>query len=228
MAPATVQSAYTTRQRADSPVPNYELPNSNNYAAPPVGSPMSWGIRPVQPYAERLREAPGETPDPMRLQHMPTLNDQAPPAEPPTKFYGEKDSDKRRRWSVEYLHADGWKETKQRKGKSPDPRWIPSDEPRPTQQMAPVSWIYTRPFDQNIKRNLNGTHFSMADHKRMNYSPAGLAPVASRRNTFRVDPTPWDVNQLDMPADGSGIPSAQIPNVNLPPSMAAGNRSWRL
>jgi hypothetical protein len=36
----------------------------------------------------------------------------------------------------------------------------------------------------------------MADHRR-EYPILGMAPVNSRRNTYRVEPTPWDINIVD-------------------------------
>jgi hypothetical protein len=57
-------------------------------------------------------------------------------------------------------------------------------------------------------------HFSMADHRRT-YDVLGMAPVQSRRNTYRADPAPWDANVVDMPVDVSPV-NARVRVVELP------------
>jgi hypothetical protein len=57
-------------------------------------------------------------------------------------------------------------------------------------------WGYQRPFDKNSPSRLTGDHFSMADHRR-DYKIFEATPVNKRRNTFRLDPAPWDTNIVD-------------------------------
>jgi hypothetical protein len=227
MAQAATQSPFTARQRVDSGVPAYVLPTSAAYAAPSLeGGSKGWNRSPIAAYSTPLRDGLGSTPDQMRLKEINQYNDQPTPGRPEVEFYQGKDTDHIRRYSIEYVHADGWEEKKSRYKRGDDPRWDPVPESRPTQKMAPVSWIYTRPFDQDIKRTLNGTHFSMADHRR-NYPVYGMAPVVNRRNTYRVDPTPWDTSQVDMPPNPSVI-NGLIRNIEVPLTTAVTNRSWRV
>src|SRR3546814_10876093 len=74
--------------------------------------------------------------------------------------------------------------------------------------MSPRSYTFTRPFDSlnrnyaNVSigsaRQLNGQHFSMADHRR-EYPILGIKPNHLRRNTYRLDPSPWDADLIDVP-----------------------------
>jgi hypothetical protein len=83
---------------------------------------------------------------------------------------------------------------------------------------------YTRPFDQVVRRRFTGDHFSMADHRR-DYPIFQMTPVNQRRNTFRLEPAPWDTNLVDMvdtdPPATSGYQSTVAQN-------APTNRSYRL
>lgn len=108
-----------------------------------------------------------------------------------------------------------------------NPRSVPPAEPRITSRLAQNTWSFTRWFDQlnrthdgdvptGSARRFNGLHFSMADHRR-NYDIYGMRPVTSRRNTYRIEPTPWDIDIVDMPpAANSNIPDARILGIELP------------
>lgn len=154
----------------------------------------------------------------------------------PRDTYRYRDADDSRRHSVEDQDADGWQEQKGGSGKAiaPDPRRNPPPEDRLTMKMAPRSYSFTRPFDQlnrsygdaqvGTARQLNGVHFSMADHRRT-YDILGMAPAQrTRRNTYRLMPPPWDTNLVDLPPEME-LPNARVRSVEIPPS---GNRSYRL
>jgi len=157
------------------------------------------------------------------------------PTYAPEDTYRPRDRDKALRHSVEDQDADGWTELKGGSGRpaAPNPRSVPPPEDRPSMKMAPRSYSFTRPFDQwnrqygetviNSARQLNGTHFSMADHRR-NYPILGMEPPRrSMRNTYRLTPAPWDENLVDMPPvsspDNLRIQSMEVP---------ATNRTYRL
>jgi hypothetical protein len=56
----------------------------------------------------------------------------------------------------------------------------------------------------------------MADHRR-NYEILGMAPARSRRNTYRMEPAPWDLDVVDMPSTDAYNPvDARIRSVELP------------
>lgn len=193
------------------------------------------GVERDAPYADYPGWSPtlrtGDIPDGTRIMVQPRRDFRPEPDRPPEEFWGRIDADTSFRHSGETVDADGWEEYKGGSGKSaaPDPRRNPPAEPRPTTRMAPRSYSFTRLFDQlrkgNGARQLNGIHFSMADHRR-EYPILGMAPVTSRRNTYRIDPSPWDADIVDRPADVEPtIIPATIQAVDVPPSP---NRSWRL
>jgi len=64
----------------------------------------------------------------------------------------------------------------------------------------------------------------MADHRR-NYEIGGMQPATSRRNTFRIEPTPWDTDIVDMPPNVAPVAAqARIQSVEV----AYGTRNFRL
>lgn len=222
--PFAAREQVTDPLRADMPVyeaPVYVVPQHGAYSVPPLseGSPyideFGWG--------PDLRTSAQEIPSAQRLQQIP-LRDYRPNAvRPPEEFWKPLDTDKARRHSVEDVDADGWTEQKGYKRFARNPRETPPPEPRYTQQMAPRSYSFTRPFDQHAARQFNGNHFSMADHRR-NYEILGMAPVRSMRNTYRIDPPPWDIDIVDMPPDDIAPVSARFRGAELP----SPPRTWRL
>lgn len=138
-------------------------------------------------------------------------------------FYETRHADTAIRHSVEFLDADGFEIVKGELRRAPDPRWTPPRESRPTQRMSPHTYVFTRPFDQHSARRFNGSHFSMADHRR-DYDILGMAPVRQRRNTSYRIPAPWDTDLVDEPVEMDVRPQG-IPVIDLPPPS---NRSFRL
>jgi hypothetical protein len=225
-----LRSPFTSREpkvdpkRADMQIespPTYAVPAMGSYSAPTLeeGSPYNdefgWG--------PKLRTSAQEIPSAQRLQQIPRRDMRPNPVRPPEEWYDTRDADTAKRHSVETVDADGWTELKGQKRWAPNPRSIPVPESRPTQQMAPRSYSFTRPFDQHAAREFNGTHFSMADHRR-NYEILGMSPVRTMRNTYRIEPIPWDGNIVDLPPEESFLPEARLRGVEL----QAPNRSRRL
>jgi hypothetical protein len=152
--------------------------------------------------------------------------------EEPGPFYDSRDADDKARHKVEYQDADGFTIQKNWKPVNRNnPRETPPPESRLTSNMSPRSYTFMRPFDQfnrdyaNVEigsaRHLNGQHFSMADHRR-EYPILGIKPNNNRRNTYRLDPTPWDSDIVDVPQDVTpDVPQARITSGNVPyPSRA--------
>ena len=100
-----------------------------------------------------------------------------------------------------------------------------------TEKLSPRRYSFTRPFDQGTKgngaRQLNGQHFSMADHRR-DYPILGMRPWNQHRNTYRVDPAPWDAEMYDVPPESTmgAVTNGRIQAVDVPGD--SGNRSYRL
>lgn len=207
---------------------DYGTPN-NAFAAPgpstdaPYTDTFGWGPSP--------RISVGSTPDAMRLQDFPVRTFRPEGSEAPEDFYRPLDADDAQRHSVEEIDADGIEIRKAEYKRGPDPRWNPPAETRITERLSPRSYLFTRPFDQGTKgngaRQLNGMHFSMADHRR-EYDILGMRPWSAHRNTYRVDPTPWDADMYDVPDPGTVGTGYQgrVQATELPSD--PGNRSYRL
>lgn len=211
-----------------SNMPEYGTPNSA-YAAPdlnrdaPYNDEFGWG--------PKTRISVESTPDAMREFQAPVRDLRPNATESPVRHYAPIDADDKQRHSVEDQDADGWPELKNRYKIGPDPRWNPPAETRVTEQLSPRRYSFTRPFDQATKgagaRKLNGLHFSMADHRR-EYDILGMRPWSQHRNTYRVDPAPWDADMYDVPPEQTiGVTSqGRVQAVDIPGDY--GNRSYRL
>lgn len=191
-----------------------------------------YNVSPTNAWAPKLTQQPGGYPDPQRTMQLNT-NDYRPTplTENPDHWWkgpkGPGREIQERHNSTEYVDADGWEMTRPlwgAKRAAPDPRRTPPPETRLTQKMSPSRYSFTRPFDQHAARRLNGIHFSMADHRRT-YPIMGMQPVVNRRNTYRLDPAPYDTDIVDTAPAASYVPDARLRQVELPLSS---NRSWRL
>lgn len=106
----------------------------------------------------------------------------------------------------------------------PDPKWDGGIVSRPTGTQS--SGRSLNPFDQGMKRRFTGVHFSMADMKR-DYPIGGMLPASvSRRNTYRLDPLPQDLGNVDMP--GNGRFAVRDTNVITGANPPSHGRSYRL
>jgi hypothetical protein len=194
----------------------------NAYAVPGSGSDESlhdgWIDVPGLGYAPTLRISPVGEPDATRLYNGQYITTHPVDGEERTaEFWDERDAEKKSRESVVDTDSTGFQETKQVEGfpfaKSGADRWqrnpreSPPPEPRPTTGMSPHTYRFWRPFGTldekgNTPHRFTGLHFSMADHRR-NYTILGTTPArhpgASTRNTYRLPPTPWDQNIVDLP-----------------------------
>jgi hypothetical protein len=181
---------------------------------------------PIAAYATRLDAVPGATPDPMREQYFPTRDYRPQPGRPPGEFWHGAQGpgrDMLARHQQEFLDADGITADKPR-DRPQSARPARPDEPRWTNRLSPHNYIFTRPFGQDTERYFNGSHFSMADHRRT-YAILGMAPPNYRRNTYRADPVPWDSDRIDMPTPSGSATPGRIIAYDLPPTA---NSAWRL
>lgn len=219
-----------------APIPNqqalgYSSGPNYRYAAPTDGGDGPGYVdSPVGAWSVTLRNAPGDTPDPLRGQQYPVRDYRPDPRFSADYFWSGirgPGTERILRHGVEFQDGDGMAAIPPGSHRSaPDPRWIPPDEPRVTSRLSPHTYVFTRPFDQDIERSFTGHHFSMADHRRR-YPILGMATPPYRRNTYRTDPVPWDVGRVDMPAPAVNVtPSGQVRAFDIPPS-GSGN-SWRL
>lgn len=207
--------------------PEYGQPDTA-YAAPdihrdaPYNDEFGWG--------PKTRISVENTPDAMREFAAPVRDFRVNP-EAQYDFYRQRDADEKQRESVTEQDGNGWDEKKDRYKIGPDPRWNPPAETRLTEKLSPRRYSFTRPFDQLTKgngaRQLNGQHFSMADHRR-DYPILGIRPWSQHRNTYRVDPAPWDAEMYDVPPESTmgAVSNGRIQAVDVPGD--SGNRSYRL
>lgn len=206
--------------------------NSNFYGVTPASGtdPTNYGGTPPEGntqyvtapggigWTPKLDDSIGSTPDPQRIEELPRTDRRANLRD----FFGwwrKYDAETAQRESVTNQQAIGWAERKGTSGKqrAPDPRWTPPPEPRLTSQLAPRTYTFQRPFDQTIARRLNGQHVSLADNRRQ-YQILTMRPVTMRRNTYRVEPSPWDTDIVDEQADNGGRPQMRLQSPDIPPN----------
>lgn len=221
------------RTESEFAEPDYPSRESR-YAAPSIDDDAPWNDE--QGWSPKLRVSPATEPDSARLGTSPLheFKQGGNDAADESPFWQSRDADDRRRHSVEDQDANGWSESK---GIAPgdqrweyNPRLHPPPEPRLTNLLSPRTYSFTRPFLTNTPkvsaRYFTGEHFSMADHRRT-YDIGGMAPAKHRRNTWRINPTPWDMDFVDVPPDVTPeLPQARIQSVEV--AYGNGNRSWRL
>lgn len=220
--------------------PNYVYPPAVNnpsgapnpaYAAPPRGQDFPGHNVPTtvfgSPYSPRLtgNSAPSDTtsnrfPDPVQAQQIPARTMWPQDGQAPQDFYLGVNGPSRdliQRHTVESMRGNQYDVALPRPFlPAPNPRWAQYPEhDNLTARNSPAYYSFTRPFDQAYERRVNGSHFSMADHRR-NYPIFGMSPARTWRNTSRVEPAPWDSNIVDTPTGLSYTPGQGIPNYEVP------------
>jgi hypothetical protein len=218
-------------------VPTFELPGSAAYAVPAPNSDEENGFldSPSGAWAAGLHSVPGGTPDPMRLGTMPERDFRPNPTRAPEEFWSDREQnkdDRDKEYNASPYIATGWRENPGslpmgeggQARFAPNPRTIVSPEPRPTNRLSPASWSFTRDMWGGPMRN-NGEHFSMADFRR-DYPIRGTAPVRTWRNTYRVQPVPYDVDMVDV--DPTTQTQSVTPAVIESPVPAMAANQWRL
>lgn len=240
----------TTRTARESGLPDNEPPTQqySAYAVPGLSEENGYSDSPVTAWGPTLRTSPTGIPSGQRVGETPRYDFRPDPARP-DDFWRRLDADDSYRYGYsETVDGNGWEENKRGAGGpdpshnvyerwAPNPRGTPPPEPRVTSQLVPRTYSYERPFDQlnrpwadgpvGTARHFNGLHFSMADHRR-NYEILGMAPQRfpgnGTRNTYRLDPTPWDANIIDR-VDPTPPPSRIIVSPEVPGPVS---RSYRL
>jgi len=97
---------------------------------------------------------------------------------------------------------------------------------RLTTRTNPNPWDMTKDWDNQGEeyrgsgaRYLNGTHYSMAQHNSLNpadWQTNGMAATRQSRNTYRLDPAPWDEGVTDSPDTTPGYSMQQNLGSNGP------------
>lgn len=148
-----------------------------------------------------------------------------PPADKSGKqYWNDRNASAIERGSVEHYQPDLFKETVGSNPRASDPRLVPIPTSRPTTQMSPSNFRFTRPFDQNMSRHLNGSHFSMASMHR-SYPINQMQAPRRFRNTYRIEPPPLDTNSIDLPNDTTAtVPGA----IYASPTTSMNRNAFRL
>lgn len=212
--------------------PEYPVADSR-YAAPGLEEDAPYYDAPYLGWSPSLRLSAQEIPDNSRMQER-ALRDFYPDGpKTPEQFYASRDSDDAARHKAEDQYGvTGIAETKgigSERRWTPNPREIPPPETRLTEKLSPSRYRFLRPFGHGLGKgstpnNFSGQHFSMADHRR-NYEIGGMTPAWSRRNTYRIEPTPWDTDVVDVPPNVPPVVAqARIQSVEV----AYGTRNFRL
>lgn len=172
------------------------------------------------------REVFGAGTDAHRLGTMPIRQFYADDIE--DVFYDSRANDISERHSVESVSGTfvGY-QSGSGKNIAPDPRLKPPAETRITSRLAPRSYFFTRPFMQGFARRLNGIHFSMADHRRT-YPVLGMEPLRRARNTYRIDPVPWDEQIVDIPTNSNNANDVRGSYISTSDIIPVRDRSMRL
>jgi len=213
--------------------PNYSIHQSDGAGARADFQDESSPVSGWKDSSARMQQAPGP------------LHDRRPDGAPGSYWGGDGiegvPSKVRSQMGGEQLSATDIELTN--RGVSPgDMRWtdnprrnVPAEPSRLTANDSPSEFKFFRPFDQMNRptedavfgsaRHLNGQHVSMADHKR-NYEILGMAPARTRRNTYRLEPSPWDEHIVDHP-QAVRHTSATVEVIDIP-TEAGSRRSYRL
>lgn len=203
---------------------------SPEYASPNLEEGSPWVDEPANGWGPELAYRNlSAAPDAHRLGTLPQHDFYPDDQTNARGFYRQRDLEKDVRHREEDIDSNGWDIQKARKSVGINPRETPPAETRPTERMSPVTYSFTRLFDQGTKgngtRRFNGYHFSMADHRR-NYEILGMEPWSAHRNTYRIEPTPWDNDIVDMPPRYEPDAAyARTRSIDIPPES---NRAWRL
>lgn len=226
MANAQSVSPYTIGPPVDGVTPGQELSLDPAYAVPGPDAADSDGWWDATGFATSLRLSPTGTPDATRLGQLPVYETREGAGDPEAFAHTYRDEINTRH-RVEDQDADGFETQVQFARYAPRPEPTRDGEAgiRPTGRMSPLTYVFTRPFGRGTARFMNGEHFSMADHRR-DYPIHGMSsPRKVGRNTFRLEPEPWDTDNVQLPPSTDGSPDLRIRAVDIPP---ADNRSWRL
>jgi hypothetical protein len=200
-------------------------PSHNSDLGTPGGPGNRWtwdntGWSPVL-----TRDDYGNTPDPTRVEELPR-HDRRANLRNPWAWWERLDRETAERESVTVQDANGWTEQKGERQRAPHPLWVPPPEPRPTTAMSPRTYYFERPFGKEIASRLTGAHISLADNRRA-YDIYTMAPVPRLRNTYRVEPGPWDTDIVDeAPSTTDWRPDERLEQPPITSSVTT--RSFRL
>lgn len=139
-----------------------------------------------------------------------------PPADKnPQEWYNDRNESELFRSKQELFQTKGWSESTDNQDNVAQNPWLSTPRsPRPTSTQSPSIYRFLRPFDQRWQKTFNGMSGSMASLGKQ-YALGGMQPQNRLRNTLRMEPTRWDIEQFD--TNAGTIPAA-TPAVIVSPS----------
>lgn len=148
---------------------------------------------------------------------------------PPEKWTKNNPLQETELWPQEHLVGEeGQPNNVPRKTRAADPRWNPPTYTGATGMGSrnPRGYEFQRPFDVSSAKYLNGNRFSQAEHPTA-YPYTGITTAGFKRNTYRLDPAPWDSEIVDRPT-GDQIPETSSATYVQPIEVPRGRNSYRL
>jgi len=230
MSTNTVGNPYSLSrtEQNNEPVPASVLDPA--YVAPEQTGPYT---DPGNPWSEQLQEGIGTTPDAQREQSAPILSQRVNPSKPKAlwaRLFG--DDHKREDQAVITPLREQIRETTDDRATQGVTRWAANPYQlgtiapvRPTETLSPSTYGgYTRDMNGGTPHRMNGNHFSLADHRRMDAEIYGVAPPRSLRSSQRLDVMPWGTDVVDQ-APQTAYP-AELYDAPVSPEYTG--RSYRL
>lgn len=145
-----------------------------------------------------------------------------PAAKPPEEWWQDRSASRITLGRQEHFQTRDLVEDQSKFSATLNPWLSTADSPRKTSHMSPSNYRFLRPFDQRWSRVLTGQHSSAASVARA-MPVGGMEPVRNFRNTFRLEPTARDIENVDL----SGARTAEAtPAVYVSP--ASRSSRWGL
>ena len=145
----------------------------------------------------------------------------------PEKYWQQRDRDDSARHSAQNRSSVGWQTPVTDRvsfvpaTRPASDRWTGYAHPELDSQTVVSAGAAMEP------RELTGIHMSLADHRR-DYEIYGQVPVKRARNTYRLEPTPWDADIIDSPAQDQIPVQAEIEVPATVQNNYMGNRTYRM
>lgn len=143
---------------------------------------------------------------------------QPPAADNPQAWYDDRNSDTIYRGTQEKFYTANPRTTV-----SPEPMannpWLSTPlSVRPTSTMSPSNWRFFRPYDQQWERTNSLGQTGSAAQVSFPYAVGGLQPQNILRNTFRLEPSARDIENMDL---ASAHVAAVTPAVYVSPQQSS-------
>jgi len=140
-----------------------------------------------------------------------SYGDPRPNPKEPTAYWAKRDQDDASRHGVQVVDGNGWQTPVDYNVIPVYSRGVrpPSDRPMTSAAHPELDSMIVTDYVNEGAQRLTGQHFSMADHRR-DFRVYEQTPVRGQRNTWRLEPTAWDLDLVDVP-EQTGVGMADGP-----------------